>query len=207
VAVDQIASQHAERQVTLARRAALQAAKLWSLVDRSNIAASWRALVPQVLVTLATSQATAAASAGLYVDDVLGAYGLQSDAAGRVSPGAFAGIASDGRDLAGLMFQPAIVALQQIGQGVPPGRAVSSGRFVLDMITRTQVADAGRTADGVAIAVRPQLTGYVRMIVGKTCSRCLILAGRRYGWNAGFRRHPRLPMRLPAHPHRREHPR
>jgi hypothetical protein len=39
------------------------------------------------------------------------------------------------------------------------------------------------------------VTGYVRMIVGKTCSRCLILAGRRYQWNAGFRRHPRCDCR------------
>jgi hypothetical protein len=29
------------------------------------------------------------------------------------------------------------------------------------------------------------------MLVGKTCARCLILAGRRYSWKADFKRHPR----------------
>jgi hypothetical protein len=48
---------------------------------------------------------------------------------------------------------------------------------------------------GTAIAARPEVTGYVRMIVGKTCPRCLILAGKRYRWNSGFRRHPRCDCR------------
>lgn len=195
MAVEAIAAQHAERQVQLARRVARELARLWRLIDPANIGMSWRALIPQALVALATSQATAAASAGLYVDDVLGEYGLPASSAGRIMPGAFAGVASDGRDLAGLLYLPAITALKQIGAGVSPARGLASGRFVLDMMARTQVADAGRVADGVAIAARPQLRGYVRMVVGKTCSRCLILAGRRYEWNAGFKRHPRCDCR------------
>jgi hypothetical protein len=195
VAVEQIAAQHAERQVALARRAAREAGRVWRLLDRANIAGSWRVLLPQVFAVVATSQATAAASAGVYVGDIVDAYGLGEDAAGRVRPGAFAGVASDGRDLTSLLYRPAVTALTQIGQGASPARAVATGRFALDMIVRTQIADAGRTADGVAIAARPQLRGYVRMIVGKTCSRCLILAGRVYRWNAGFPRHPRCDCR------------
>jgi hypothetical protein len=199
VAVEAIAAQHSERQVQLGRRTARELARLWRLIDPANIGPSWRALLPQAVVALSTSQATAAASAGVYVDDVLDGYG-GGDSAGRISPARFAGIASDGRPLASLLNQPAITALTQIGQGASPGRGLASGRFVLDMMARTQVADAGRVADGVAIAARPKLTGYVRMVVGKTCSRCLILAGRRYRWSTGFQRHPRLPMRLPTHP-------
>lgn len=195
MAVAKIAAQHAERQVQLGRRVARALAALWQQVDVANIAGSWRSLLPQALAVVGTSQATAAASAGLYVDDVLADAGLPTAAAGRVAPGAFAGVASDGRDLAGLLYQPAVVALRQLEQGAPPARAVATGRFTLDLIGRTQVADAGRTADGVAITVRPQLRGYVRMVVGKTCARCLILAGRRYEWNAGFQRHPRCDCR------------
>lgn len=195
MAVEAIAAQHAERQVALARRTAQQIGALWRRVDRSRIGPSWRELVPQALAVLGTSQATAAASAGLYVDDVLAESGIDPAAHGRVMPGAFAGIASDGRDLASLMYEPAITTLTQIGQGATPARGLASGRFLLDMITRTQVADAGRTAVGTAIAVRPAVDGYVRMIVGKTCSRCLVLAGRRYRWNQGFQRHPRCDCR------------
>lgn len=195
MAVEPIAAGHAERQVTLARRTASELTRLWALIKPSRIVDSWTDLLPQALAVLGTSQATAAASAGLYVDDVLEASGAASEVAGRVSPLAFSGIASDGRPLASLLLEPSITALSQIKAGASPARALTSGRFLLDMIARTQVADAGRTAVGTAIAVRPQVDGYVRMIVGKTCSRCLILAGRRYKWNEGFRRHPRCDCR------------
>lgn len=195
MAVEPIAAQHAERQVALARRTAGELARMWRLVNPARIKDSWVALLPQALAVLGTSQATAAASAGLYVDDVLEAQGMVAEAAGRVEPAAFAGIASDGRPLASLLLEPPIEALKQIGRGVTPVQALKSGAFLLDMITRTQVADAGRTAVGTAIAARPEVGGYVRMVVGKTCSRCLILAGRRYRWNAGFARHPRCDCR------------
>jgi hypothetical protein len=195
VAVEQIAAGHADRQVALARRTALELGRLWRQIDRDRIAASWGRLLPDALAVLGTAQATAAASAGLYVDDVLEASGAAAESAGRVLPGRFAGIASDGRPLASLLFRPAITTLEQIKGGASAAQAMQSGRFVLDLVSRTQVADAGRVAVGTAIVARPRVTGYVRMIVGKTCSRCLILAGRRYRWNAGFARHPRCDCR------------
>lgn len=195
MAVEPIAAQHAERQVTLARRTATELGRLWRLIDVQRIAGSWGALLPQALVVLGTSQATAAAAAGTYVDDALEAQGAAPAVVGRVAVEAFAGIASDGRPLATLLLQPSLTALRQIEQGASPTQALAMGRFTLDMITRTQVADAGRVAVGTAIAARPEVGGYVRMIVGKTCSRCLILAGRRYEWNQGFRRHPRCDCR------------
>lgn len=195
MAVEEIAAQHAERQVLLARRTARQLARLWRLIDPRNIAASWVDLLPQALAALGTSQATAAASSGIYVDDVLAESGAVEAVAARVNPGAFAGIASDGRALAPLLYQPAIVALTQIQQGASQRQALASGQFLLDAIGRTQIADAGRVADGVAIAARPQVRGYTRILVGKSCSRCVVLAGRWYGWNAGFRRHTRCDCR------------
>jgi hypothetical protein len=195
VAVEPIAAQHAERQVTLARRTSTELGRLWRLIDAQRITGSWGALLPQALAVLGTSQATAAAAAGTYVDDALEAQGAAPAVAGRIAVESFAGIASDGRPLASLLLQPSLTALRQIEQGASPARALAMGRFSLDMITRTQVADAGRVAVGTAIAARPEVRGYVRMIVGKTCSRCLILAGRRYEWNQGFRRHPRCDCR------------
>lgn len=195
MAVEQIVGQHARRQVALARRAAEEMGRLWRLVDPAHIAASWRSLLPQALVVLGSSQATAAASAGLYVDDVLEASGIASNAAGRILPNAFAGIASDGRPLASLLVQPAVTALTQIRDGASVSRSLASGAFTLDLICRTQVADAGRTAVGAAIAARAEVGGYTRMVVGKTCARCVVLAGRWYRWNAGFRRHPRCDCR------------
>ncbi|MEU4640836.1 hypothetical protein [Micromonospora sp. NPDC023814] len=197
--VVEVAARHARRQVALARRAALEVARLWARVDRQVIAASWAASVPAAVQVLGSAQAIAAASSSVYLDDLLGEYGLDPAPEGRVVAEAFAGVASDGRDLAGLLHQPAITALTALKGGASEARAMAAGRFTADMIVRSQVADAGRVADGVALAVRPQLSGYVRMVVGGACDRCLILAGRLYRWNAGFQRHPRCDCRhIPA---------
>lgn len=186
-----VAQRHARQRVALARRAAREAARLWRQVDRSRIALDWMAALSSTTAAVATAQALAAALADPYVDALLGSYGLPLESTGSVQAAALAGIASDGRELRTLLYQPAITALTEIKGGASPAGAMNAGRFVLDMITRTQVADAGRAADSVALATRPRLDGYVRLPVGGTCSRCLILAGKWYRWNAGFQRHPR----------------
>lgn len=44
-------------------------------------------------------------------------------------------------------------------------------------------------AEQVGIAARPTV-GYIRYVGPRCCSRCAILAGKFYRWNAGFLRHP-----------------
>jgi hypothetical protein len=98
-----------------------------------------------------------------------------------------------------LLYQPAITALRKIGSGAEIRRAMSAGMLELDMIVRTQVADAGRVADGVAVTANREFTGYTRLLVPPSCSRCVILVGRTYRWNQGFQRHPRCDCRhIPA---------
>lgn len=184
------AARHAASQVALGRQAAAELGRLWAQVDRRNIADSWRLFLPRALVVLTAAQTLAASAADGYVDSTLTG-GTES----RLLPQAFAGVASDGRPLVTLLQQPVFTALHQIGAGVTPGRGMASGGFLLDAIGRTQVADAGRVAVGTAIAAHPRATGYARLVVGKTCSRCLILAGRIYRWNTGFARHPRCDCR------------
>src|SRR5690606_25895161 len=55
--------------------------------------------------------------------------------------------------------------------------------------------DVARQSEAVAIAARPAVTGYVRMVNPPSCSRCAVLAGRFYRWNDGFQRHPRCDCR------------
>jgi hypothetical protein len=199
VGVEQLATGHYRRRVALARRIAAELGRLWARIDRDAIGPSWAQLLPVAVEVLGVGQAAAAAAAEVYVDDVTEASGIAAEPAGRVQPTALAGVASDGRNLAGLLYQPAITALTSIGRGETVPRALAGGRLLLDMVARTQVADAGRVADGVAIAARPQLTGYVRMLVGRSCSRCVVLAGKRFRWTAGFDRHPRCDcVHVPA---------
>jgi hypothetical protein len=197
--VEQVAAAHYRRQKAIARRAAAEVAKLWRTVDRGRVALSWHQLLGGALTVVTGAQGLAADSSGTYVDEALEAQGVEADAVGRVNAARFAGVASDGRNLAGLLEQPSIRVLSAIKAGSTPARAMSAGLLELDMIVRTQVADAGRVADQVAIAARPKVAGYVRLLSPPSCSRCIILAGRFYRWNAGFSRHPRCDCRhVPA---------
>jgi hypothetical protein len=65
---------------------------------------------------------------------------------------------------------------------------------VLDRNVQTMVADTGRAAASVDIVARPRI-GYVRMLTPPSCARCVVLAGKFYRWNTGFKRHPRCDCR------------
>jgi hypothetical protein len=169
---------------------ASESARLWRQVAPARITESWRALIPRLLLVLVGAQRAAASQADGYLDAALGAQGIPSEPRGHTDPRALSGIASDGRDLTGLLYRPVIATLVGVRDGATVDRAMALGYVDLEMIVRTQVADAGRVADQVALTARPAVTGYRRMVVGRTCSRCIVLAGQFYRWNTGFDRHP-----------------
>lgn len=189
MSADRIAAAHNRRRRTLVRATTATARRLWASLDPVRLD-DWRRLLLQLLVALDGAQLAVAASADDYLDEVLAAQHLDPTPTGRIAPRSLAGVASDGRDLASLLQQPLIATKMAIGAGVPVPRALATGQAGLEMIVATQVADAGRVADQVALTARPAATGYVRMLVGASCARCVVLAGRTYRWNQGFRRHP-----------------
>lgn len=195
----EVARRHYAARRRLISAVAGEAARLWRQVDPARISDSWLSHLGRLLLVLTGAQQAAAGQADDYLDAVLAAQGIGTAAEGRASITALSGIASDGRDLAMLLYQPAVTALTAIGRGATVDRALAGGYAHLDMIARTQVADAGRVADAVAMTTRPEVSGYRRMLVGRSCSRCVILAGRWYRYNAGFDRHPRCDcVHVPA---------
>lgn len=192
---EQVALTHYRRQVSLAQRIAAKILRLWWGVEPRFIAESWVAPSARALALLAGGQLLAASDADRYLDQVLAAQRIDPAAVGQVNARALTGVASDGRDLASLLEQPAVTAKTAIARGATPDRALAIGGVHLDMIVRTQLADIGRLAVGVSMVARPQVTGYVRMLSPPSCSRCVILAGRVYRWNQGFQRHPRCDCR------------
>lgn len=195
----QLAAAHMRERRRVARAAARQVDRLWGRVDRDNIARSWQAQLPEAVTVVARAQVVVASAAGAYLDELLAAYGLPADADGRLRVVSLAAVASDGRPLDSLIYQPAITALETIQRGGTVADAMAAGAFSADLIVRTQVADAGRVADGVELTSRPRLHGYVRMLTPPSCSRCIILAGKFYAWNTGFDRHPRCDcVHIPA---------
>ncbi|ROT29859.1 hypothetical protein [Micromonospora sp. HM5-17] len=196
---DRLALEHYRMRRRLADAVARAARREWRRLAVADLSGSWDALLPRLLVVLAGAQRAAAAMADGYLDRVLAAQEVDAAAEGAVVASALAGVASDGRELASLLREPVITAKSAIGRGATPVRALATGYAHLDMIVRTQVADAGRAADQVALVARRAASGYVRMVVGATCARCIILAGRWYAWNRGFQRHPRCDcVHIPA---------
>ena len=187
-ALDVALAHHRERE-RLVRSALAEANRLWAQIVASDITGSWTALLPRMLAVLAAAQQAAAGHADGYVTKVLDEQGIDSDSSGSVVVNALSGVASDGRPLASLLDQPRIAALTALKNGADVTRALTVGRTSLGLITSTQVADAGRVADQVALVARPRAQGYVRMLSPPSCSRCAILAGRFYRWSAGFERH------------------
>ena len=196
------------RQQVIARRAANKVQTVWRQINRADISGSWQQLSPLLVAAVVEAQTEAARLADPYLDDVLAAEDADPASAGRVNPGALAGVASDGRPLVSLLYQPIIDWKVRMLQGQSMQDAFRSSLASALRITTTQVADAGRGATGVAMASRRTIQGYVRVVNPPACSRCIILAGKEYGWNKGFQRHPRcdcihLPTTLIARNQRR----
>lgn len=163
---------------------------LWDTINAAALDASWAAAAGEVATFVAGGQAVAASLADSYVSAVLTEQNIEASALRVVAPRAFAGIASDGRSLLSLLDEPLIRVKVELGAGRPVQQALAAGRSLLATITTTQVADAGRTAVATAIAARPQVTSYTRMLNPPSCSRCVVLAGKVFAWNQGFQRHP-----------------
>nr|DAV52233.1 MAG TPA: minor capsid protein [Caudoviricetes sp.] len=166
------------------------ATRQWRKLGPNWIAEAWADRVPTVAAAVTAAQRTAAASALVSGALALGQQDTWAAPDGLVDPGAFAGLAADGRDLEKLLNIPARTTRRLIGQGMDAAQALEAGERQLTMMVLTEIADAGRGAAGVQIAARPRV-GYVRMLEPPSCSRCVILAGRFYRWNQGFLRHPR----------------
>lgn len=65
----------------------------------------------------------------------------------------------------------------------------SAGAPGFDRLVRSLVQSAGRAAESVSVAARPNV-GWVRTLNLPSCSRCVVLAGRVYRYSDGFLRHP-----------------
>lgn len=170
--------------VTAAVLLALQ--NLWRQFDPGNINASFAAILEQLATAVAAGQVAAAQRADRYVPALLGELGMgDGQPAGSLRPQGFIG-SSSGLTLAETLDTARLRALRTAAEG---GDAAAAGLGLLQGIAQTQVEDAARLATSTGIAVRPWVTGWVRMIHPGACDRCILLAGRFYLWSEGFPRH------------------
>ena len=176
----------------------LGANSTWDRLGPGDWDSQWPVLGGRLLALLVAGQQAAVADAAAHVPQVLGQLGIRSDPVAELVPGSLVGVASDGRELDSLLYEPVIRTRTAIAGGATTAEGLRAGRDLLIMIVQTQIADAARVAAGVGVATRPGV-GYVRMLNPPSCSRCTVLAGRFYRWNDGFLRHPRCDCRhIPA---------
>ena len=126
-----------------------------------------------------------------YVEGVLEETGQAAAPTGVLVPARFLATAPDGRDVGTLLDQPAIRARSAIRDGATVDSALAEAENLLTAMSLTVMADTRREVYQADIGQRPTLTGYVRMLNPPSCERCVILAGKWFRWNEGFRRHPR----------------
>ncbi|MGW6913718.1 VG15 protein [Kitasatospora sp. NPDC054939] len=184
----------AERHLVARRRTAaaavLGAVREWRGLDERDLSGSWAEASPRLLAVVSAGQLASAGTAQAYTDTATALQGVEPLPAGTINPRAFAGIAADGRALSSLLYLPVIDTKRAIADGAGLREALAVGERKLRTIVDTEVADAGRAADGVGVTAGRSLRGYVRMISGGACGRCAVLAGREYAFNRGFQRHP-----------------
>lgn len=169
---------------------------VWRQFDPANINGSFAAMLEQLAATIAAGQVATARQAAEYVPALLGELDLdRGRPQGVIRPQAFVG-SSSGLTLAETLDTARLRALHTASQG---GDATDAGLRLVAAIAKTQVADAARLATSTEIAVRPWVTGYVRMVNPPACDRCILLAGRFYLWSDGFPRHDGCDCRhIPA---------
>lgn len=185
-------------QITRENAAALASVKrLWSRMGL-DFDAGWSRIAPQVIRVMERSQLTLAQAAGEFIPTVLDETGQTPDLVAGLVPEAFVGMNGDGRDLGTALSMSTIVSKAAVADGMAPTAALARGGKWLTMAAGTALSDTGRAAEQAATATSTA-TGFVRMLTPPSCSRCAILAGRWYRWNADFQRHPRCDCRgIPA---------
>ncbi|QCG77016.1 MuF-like minor capsid protein [Gordonia phage Ewald] len=192
----------------LAARALAAAATLWGEQAPRDFDAWFTENGPVLTELITRTQPEIVGRSVEYVGAVLGEQGGDITPDVDLDPTPLLGVAGDGRPIESLLYGAVIHAKGEIGKVDKPTaldmRAgwAESGRVALLTRMRTVLADTSRAATSLATVARPRV-GYTRLLVGTSCGRCAVLAGRRYGSAAPFLRHPgcdcrHVPGRLSA---------
>lgn len=153
---------------------------------------AWRDAIQAIATRLLSLQVAAASYADAYLNDVLEAQGADPFFEARVDPRAFADLYESASWLQSLVFAPNSVRQSDTQPG-------SKFEFVATSIVKGGLADVARSAVQTGMQARPAASWYVRMLRGKSCARCAVLAGRRYRSSHAFDRHRRCDcIHIPA---------
>lgn len=150
----------------------------------------WRDAVVTQAPRLLALQAAAVAAAAPAVTAMFDAQGGDGGTDGDLAPAAFEDFTDGGGSwMRNLVYAPPSAYADAIGTGAGATLARARGAYVARAIVLDGIRDASRAAVGTSMLTRRRFKGWVRVLRGKSCGRCAILAGRRY-FVSGFQRHP-----------------
>lgn len=154
---------------------------------------AWRDAVQSIGDRLLMMQVLVASYADPYLNDVLEAQDADPTAEAAVVPESF----SDLTDGGGSWLQALVFAPNSVRE--PGSDWTTRFGFVANSIVKTGLIDTARASVQSGMQARPSVRWYVRMLNGRSCARCAILAGRKYRSTVAFRRHKRCDCRhIPA---------
>mgnify|MGYP003397248831 FL=1 len=186
------------RQALVSARTASIARKLWGRLG-DDFSAEWAGMRPLMVDVVESGRAAAVVTALPYTAAALLEQNTPAPAVAQLNPARFMASAPSGAAVVDVLEAPVIRTKTLIGQGMPAALALEQAGSYLAGIVLTMLADTRRSVYGADIISRPRVGGYVRMLQAPSCSRCVILAGKFFRWNAGFQRHPRCDCQhLPA---------
>lgn len=186
-----LARLHQTRQQRLALLVTDEARSAWSRLTPGDVIGSWfRTVGPAVVGLVAEGQREAARGSQEYVAAAVNLQGDSPAPAGTVPPDAYSGYASGGQTLDFLLEHPAFQVQAFVSGGMAVADALGVGLHNLERMVATQIQDTARISTGVAMVNDRRVAGYIRVVSGSACSRCVILAGRWYAYSSGFLRHP-----------------
>jgi len=163
--------------------------RLWRKVG-NDFDGGWARISPQIFNVISEAQRQVAEGSVPYLAK-LADETTDAPPEAELAPRSLVGVASDGRALESLSYGAVVTAGEAYNGGATTRQALKVGGNWLDAMTALQVADAARVATSIGACVRPEWGGYVRYLNPPSCSRCAVLAGKWFKWNAGFERHTR----------------
>lgn len=149
----------------------------------------WTLVGPQIAAIVEQTQRQLVQRADEYVPAVLEDTEQARYVAPQVRPrpSALVGLTGDGYAVDESLSTATIRAKQAISNGNTVPQALDIAGGWLARTATTVLADTMRGAEGLGRYARN--VGYVRLVHGGACGRCVVLAGRWYRANAGFPRH------------------
>lgn len=152
----------------------------------------WGQVGPYITAVISSAQRDIATRATEYIPAILEDTGQVRavEAKADTNINALVGVAGTGYQVDDTLSVATIRAKQAVEAGKSPITALGLAGDWLLMSATTILADTARTAESIGRYTRP-VGGYVRMVHGGACGRCVVQAGKWFRTNQGFLRHPR----------------